>query len=223
MIRTIFFDFDGVIVESVDIKTRAFAELFANEGEDVVKKVVSYHLNNAGISRYEKFRHIYSEILKRLLGDEEFAVLCNNFAARVLDGVVKAPYVRGAKEFLKKYSGQYRCFVVSATPQEEIEEIIQRRRIRQFFKGVYGAPAKKKDVVREMLARDNTAPCKAVYVGDAMSDYLAAKENKVFFIARVTEDNSRIFKDLDCTKLNDLANLKEAISSVHCCEGESLG
>lgn len=31
MIKVVFFDFDGVIVESVDIKTKAFAKLFEKE------------------------------------------------------------------------------------------------------------------------------------------------------------------------------------------------
>lgn len=42
------FDFDGVIVESADIKTNAFAELFEREGKDAEEKVVEYHLKNAG-------------------------------------------------------------------------------------------------------------------------------------------------------------------------------
>ncbi len=32
MIKAIIFDFDGVIVESVDIKTKAFARLFEHGG-----------------------------------------------------------------------------------------------------------------------------------------------------------------------------------------------
>ena len=58
-LKAIFFDFDGVLVESVDIKTRAFSKLFEREGEDVVKKVIDYHIDNGGVSRYEKFRYIY--------------------------------------------------------------------------------------------------------------------------------------------------------------------
>lgn len=223
MIRTIFFDFDGVIVESVDIKTRAFAKLFEHEGEGIVKKVVSYHLNNAGVSRYEKFRYIYKEILKRFLSDEEFEMLCKKFAASVMDGVIKAPYVEGAREFLENYSMEYKCFIVSATPQEEIEEIIQKRHIRHFFKAVYGAPAKKDNAVKTILVKENIDPCNAVYVGDAMSDYLAAKENKVAFIARVTDDNYSLFDDLDCTKLKDLMNLKNAVSPICCQMEKNLG
>jgi len=223
MIKVIFFDFDGVIVESVDIKTKAFYRLFDIEGKDVAHKVVDYHLKNAGVSRFDKFRYIYREILKRSLGDEEFHGLCNRFAGLVVENVVKAPYVKGAKEFLENYAAGYKCFIVSATPHEEIEEIIRRRRIGTFFKAVYGAPAKKNDIVRGALIRENTDSCNAVYVGDAMSDYLAAKENGVVFIARVTDENSRIFKDADCIKMKDLTNLKEVVTSVCRREKKNLG
>ena len=58
MIKAIIFDFDGVLVESLDIKTRAFAKLFGPEGPDMAKRVVDYHLQNGGVSRYEKFTDI---------------------------------------------------------------------------------------------------------------------------------------------------------------------
>jgi len=38
-IKTIFFDFDGVIADSVDIKTKAFAKLFKRYGDEIVKKL----------------------------------------------------------------------------------------------------------------------------------------------------------------------------------------
>jgi len=40
MIQAIGFDFDGVLVESVDIKTRAYAYLFEDEGPEVVQQVI---------------------------------------------------------------------------------------------------------------------------------------------------------------------------------------
>ena len=51
MIRAIAFDFDGVLVESVDVKTRAYAYLFKEYGQDVVSKVVDYHMENVFFSR----------------------------------------------------------------------------------------------------------------------------------------------------------------------------
>jgi len=47
MIKAIIFDFDGVLVESVDIKTKAFAGLFEHEGDSIVRRVVAYHIKNA--------------------------------------------------------------------------------------------------------------------------------------------------------------------------------
>lgn len=209
-IKVIFFDFDGVIVESVDIKTHAFAKLFEREGGDFVKRVVDYHLKNTGVSRYEKFRYIYQEILNRPLIENEFQILCDKFANLVVENVVKAPYVKGIIEFLENYASKYKCFVVSATPQKEIEEIIQRRNIQRFFKGIYGAPTKKSDAVKNILLSEEIESSKAVYIGDAMSDYTAAKNNNVRFVARINR-NEAVFTHIDCLKITDLTNLTDVI------------
>ena len=71
--------------------------------------------------------------------------------------------------------------------------------------------------------KENIDPCNAVYVGDAMSDYLAAKENRVAFIARVTNDNNSLFKDLGCIKLNSLVDLEDIINSIGCQMEKNLG
>ena len=52
-LEAIIFDFDGVLVESVDVKTRAFASLYEKYGQKVVAQVEDYHLNNGGIARFE--------------------------------------------------------------------------------------------------------------------------------------------------------------------------
>lgn len=208
MIKAIFFDFDGVIVESIDIKTKAFAKLFEQEGEWVVENIIDYHLKNSGVSRYEKFRYIYKEILKRRLNDNEFQELCNRFADLVTDGVIAAPYVKGAKEFLDNFALRYECFVISATPQKELEDIIGKRSIKHFFKAIYGAPKKKSDAVKYTLTKEGIEPIHALYIGDALSDYEAAKDNSVNFIARIN-NNESLFANMDCLKIKDLTNLIE--------------
>lgn len=213
MIKAIFFDFDGVVVESVDIKTKAFIKLFEREGNDVIKKVVKYHLKNTGISRYEKFRYIYKKILNRTLDDKEFNILCSKFANLVVDGVLKAPYVKGAKEFLENYASEYKCFVTSATPQVELEEIILKRYMSHFFKSIYGAPTKKSDAVRNILMSEKIDNNVAVYIGDALSDYKAAKDNYVHFISRIN-NNENMFATIDCPKVKDLTNLKAILDSM---------
>ena len=60
-VKNIFFDFDGVILDSVDCKTQAFEKMYSKYGNDIAKKVKKYHLNNGGVSRFEKFRFWHKE------------------------------------------------------------------------------------------------------------------------------------------------------------------
>lgn len=213
MIKAIFFDFDGVIAESVDIKTNAFKKFFASDGKGAVRRVEEYHLKNTGVSRFEKFRYIYKEILKRELTEEVFQDLCQRFSRLVIDEVINAPYVRGAEEFLKDFSKLYKCYVVSATPQNEIEEIIIRKNIKDYFNGIFGAPQKKSDILKNVIEKEKLLPKEVLYIGDALSDYEAARANSVNFVARINSNN-HIFKDIDCLKVKDLSGIRTIIEEL---------
>ena len=53
-IEAIFWDFDGVIKDSVEIKSDAFEDLFSPFGLNLSKKVRKHHENNTGLTRYDK-------------------------------------------------------------------------------------------------------------------------------------------------------------------------
>jgi beta-phosphoglucomutase-like phosphatase (HAD superfamily) len=61
--KAIIFDFDGVLVESVDIKTDAFRELFKDYPQ-YVDEFAAYHEYNGGVSRFEKIKYFYRHFLK---------------------------------------------------------------------------------------------------------------------------------------------------------------
>lgn len=213
MIKAVFFDFDGVIVDSNGIKTFAFLKLFENENKEIVTKIINYHLKNLGISRYEKFSYIYKMILCRNLTNRKFRLLCQEFSSLVKNAVVRAEYIKGAREFLSRYANKYKCFLISATPQEEIEEIIRARKLRPFFKFIYGAPTKKIEAVKRILAKEKIKPSNCVYIGDSLSDYKAAQNNSISFIAKISS-NASLFKDMDCPKIKDLTVLNEIIEKL---------
>ena len=213
MIKALFFDFDGVIVESLDIKTHAFAQIFKQEGEQIVKQVVDYHLQNTGVSRFDKCRYIYSDMLNRELTEQRLEQLCSRFSKLVTEAVIKAAYVKGAIEFLQNYAKKYKCFIVSATPQAEIEHILKQRGIVDYFSVVYGTPKPKSESVRDALARFSLSAKESAYIGDAMSDLKAARDNSVNFIARLV-NNHDIFKDADCLKVNDLTKLESLLKDI---------
>ena len=59
----LFFDCDGVILDSNHIKTKSFYEIALNFGEINAKKLVNFHTSNGGISRYIKLKYFTEEIL----------------------------------------------------------------------------------------------------------------------------------------------------------------
>lgn len=190
----VFFDFDGVILDSVDIKTKAFAEMFKKYGKDIQKKVIEYHKNNGGVSRYDKFKYYYNNFLGRNVGEKEIDQLSKNFENLVLEKVIAAPFTRGAFETLKKLKeDDVDCFVVSGTPDKEIKLIINYRKLTKYFLEVHGSPGTKNSILKKILKIYNYKADKCLFIGDAMSDYLAAKEFKIKFLGIVKSKNNSPF------------------------------
>lgn len=185
MPKGIVFDFDGVILQSVDIKTRAFEALFAGEAPESVARILAYHLANGGISRYEKFRHAYREILRRPLSADEEKALGDRFNALVEQAVSVCPWVPGAREFLAARHAQLPLFVASGTPQVELRRIVERRGLSGFFRGVYGTPDKKDAILRKVAAELACAPAELLMIGDAGNDYDAARAVGAAFVGVV--------------------------------------
>ena len=50
------FDCDGVILDSNILKSEAFEHALTLEDKSDVERLIQYHKDNGGISRYEKFR-----------------------------------------------------------------------------------------------------------------------------------------------------------------------
>ena len=74
MIKALLFDFDGVILESADIKTAAYRALFKGEDSNKVEEFIDYHIQNAGISRFVKVRYFYEKILGIKITDKKKGV-----------------------------------------------------------------------------------------------------------------------------------------------------
>ena len=209
MIRAIAFDFDGVLAESVDVKTRAYVSLFEEYGQDVVSKIVNYHMKNGGVSRFVKLRTIYDKILKKPLSEDKFKSLSEQFSSIVVDKVVSAPWVEGAKEFLEKNKNRYLYFIVSGTPQEELRSIVRRRRMNQYFCEVLGSPKDKVALFQEVLPRFNLTPKETVFVGDAETDWNAAKNMGLPFLWRRIPSGARLLKGYTGPQMTTLISLEE--------------
>ena len=211
MIKAVIFDFDGVLVESAEIKTEAFGQLFsAYPGK--VHEIVEYHKRNMGISRYVKFRYFYKNILGRKLSNDEEMELGEKFSQIVLEKILKAPFVAGTLDFLDKYHKKIPLFIASGTPDDELQYIVEKRDISRYFKEIHGTPRKKTEIVLDILSRYSWNASEAIFVGDAESDLKASRETGVRFIARISPGNDDL---MDCSlKIKDLYALGKMIENL---------
>lgn len=180
--RAVVFDFDGVILQSMDIKTDAFAELFSGEEPEAARRIVDHHLANGGISRFEKFRWAYREVLKRPLTAEAERALGERFNLLVEEAVTKCAYVPGAREFLERRQGWRPFFVASGTPEEELRRIVERRGLSPFFSGVFGTPRKKAEILKAIATSLSCPAGELAMIGDAINDLDAARAVGARFI-----------------------------------------
>ena len=212
MLQAIIFDCDGVICESVDLKTEAFRKIFKQYPKNI-HTITEYHLNNGGLSRYKKFDYIYKNILKKDLSDNERRVLGENFSQAVVQEVINCPYVQGAFEFIERYHRKYLFFIVSGTPQEEMVKIVQAKNLSGYFKGVYGSPAAKLDTIRAIMKKYSLKQKDILLVGDSINDFEAAKAAGISFAARVTAHGEDFFKDKkEIAVIKDLTQLEQFLN-----------
>jgi phosphoglycolate phosphatase-like HAD superfamily hydrolase len=180
----IIFDFDGVLVESNEIRFNGFRKLFKDYPQYEVERLVNYAKANGGVSRYKKIAYFFSEIRQELISDESVNKWASQFSKLVEKDIVEAEPVKGSLDFLEEYSRQFDFAIVSGSDQAELRRVCQKRGIDHFFKMILGSPIEKKDNIASLLSDMSWQHDKSLYVGDSNNDLDAAKTNDLDFVGR---------------------------------------
>lgn len=181
----VFWDFDGVIKDSVIAKSVAFERLFLPYGRSLADRVRQHHEAHGGVSRFEKI-----PIYLRWAGEpgtiEQIKEFCDRFAKHVRQSVIDAAWVPGVREYLHVHYARQYFVLLTATPHEEMLQILDVLRIAHCFREVYGAPKTKTSAIGDVLQLGRYTHDQALVVGDSESDFDAAAENQVDFLLRRT-------------------------------------
>jgi phosphoglycolate phosphatase-like HAD superfamily hydrolase len=108
--------------------------------------------------------------------------LADRYSSLVMENVINAAEIPGAEAFLHRVTGTVRCFIISGTPQHELERIVERRGWTSLFTAILGSPTSKQDHLLTMLERYALPVSGSVFIGDAMTDYQAALATGLRFI-----------------------------------------
>lgn len=175
----VFFDVDGVLIDSLTAKGEAFANLFPAQYR---QQVMDFHLVNGGLNRVEKIERISREIVGVDLSDNEVSALVDAFSSAVRERVLTADEIPGATPALAAVSKWVPIHAVSAVPTSEVVDVLKHHNMLHFFTSVHGAPTPKAAIIVSLTQQHNYLPSQSLFVGDSLHDRDAALEAGIRFI-----------------------------------------
>jgi phosphoglycolate phosphatase-like HAD superfamily hydrolase len=205
----IIFDFDGVLVESNEIRFNGFRKLFKSYPQEQVEKLVRYSKANGGVSRYKKIEYFFNIIRQEPVTRELIDHWAAQFSELVEQDIVEAKPVEGSLGFLEEYSNQFDFAIVSGSDQLELRRVCQKRGIDHFFKMILGSPIEKKANITSLLSDLNWQNSRSLYVGDSQNDLEAAKANNLDFVGRCS--GLIDWHNFDTKFVLDLSSLHEVL------------
>lgn len=183
-ITTIFWDFDGVLMNSNAIRDKGFELVLANYPKDQVKQLMDFHQANGGLSRYVKFRYFFEEVRCEKITDEQVQVWADQFSEIMLANLInKDLFIKETLDFVKENYQKYNMHIVSGSDGNELNKICKGVEINNYFKSIEGSPTPKKQLVANVLNKNNYTPKECVLIGDSINDFEAAQKNKIQFLA----------------------------------------
>jgi phosphoglycolate phosphatase-like HAD superfamily hydrolase len=205
-IRLVFWDFDGVIKDSIAVKTEAFVQLFESFGDEVSRRVRVHHEAHGGMSRLDKMP-LYMAWAGVSVTESRVAAYCQHFSDIVLRRVIDAPWVAGTERILRENPYAQEFVLVTATPHGEITEILEAIDLRHCFSEVFGAPTKKGAAIRDCLSRREVPLDRCLMIGDARADMEAALDNGIPFLLRRHASNREVFCNYTGDSVEDFVGL----------------
>lgn len=179
--NSLVFDCDGVILDSNQLKTKAFYQVALPFGEAAAQALVDYHIQNGGVSRYRKFEYFLQTILGIEIDPPQLSSLLATYANTVRAGLLTCAVTPGLHE-LRQALPYTRWLVASGSDQTELRDIFAQRQLSHLFDGgIFGSPDTKEEILlRESELGNLQTP--ALFLGDSRYDYIAATKANLDFI-----------------------------------------
>ena len=179
----IFWDFDGVLLASNEMRDQGFAEVLKAYPQEEVDKLMAFHQANGGLSRYVKFRYFFEEVRGEAITEKGVQQWAAKFS-EIMMKLLKDPQlqIQETLNFVKQHYHNIPMFVVSGSDQTELYKLCKAHEIAMYFKRIHGSPKPKKQWVAEILKEEQLNPAQCILIGDSTNDYDAAIENGILFM-----------------------------------------
>jgi phosphoglycolate phosphatase-like HAD superfamily hydrolase len=180
--QVIFFDFDGVILDSMDIREDGYRNIFLNHDPKLVQKLIDFHYENGGISRFYKIRYFHESILKTKISEDEVKRLAESMSHCMRTQLNdKSRLIDDSMNFIKNNYEKFDIHIVSGSEKEELHWVCEQLEIKKYFKSLEGSPTPKPDLLENIIKIWKYKPENCVLIGDSINDYDAAEINGIKF------------------------------------------
>ncbi|PIR20039.1 MAG: hypothetical protein COV45_08685 [Deltaproteobacteria bacterium CG11_big_fil_rev_8_21_14_0_20_47_16] len=173
------FDFDGTLVDSNELKWTAFETCF-DDYPNYRNQIRTYSRTKNHVLRHDKLRHICENILGETCPPEREQQLLNRYNEETTLGIIAAPEIPGATQFLDFMFGKKHMVLLSATPHDILISLVKERKLERYFEHIQGAPINKADWMKTYI--DQSGMKHAVSIGDSKEDALSAQKISLPFI-----------------------------------------
>lgn len=186
--KAIFWDFDGVIINSMPIREKGFREVLSSYPTVEVEKLVDYHSKNAGLSRYVKFKHFFNHIRKEFNTEKLEAELAKKFSVIMKESLLDEKLlILEVINFINK-NPNIKMHIVSGSDGVELKYLCNNLRIQSLFISIEGSPTPKIKLVESLIQKFSYQKENVCLIGDSINDYQAAIINGIDFIGYNNED-----------------------------------
>jgi len=180
--KVLLWDFDGVIMDSMPIRSKGFELVLAQYPKEQVDQLMAFHEANGGLSRYVKFRYFFEEIRKESITDEEVLALAGKFSEIMLSLLMDQNLlIQDSVSFIKNNWQNFEMHIVSGSDGKELRIINDSLDLSSFFKTINGSPTPKKQLVEDVLADNQYDKKDVILIGDSINDFDAASFNDISF------------------------------------------
>ncbi len=177
-------DCDGVILESIAVKTKAMAEMARPYGQEAMDRLAMMHTSHEGVSRFIKFGWFFEEVLGKKATKEDLEEWNERFMKNAHEALVQCDLVPGIEEVLQTWHGKMPIYVCSGAPQGDLPYILNTRGVGHYFTGIYGSPPDKVTLLANIVREAKADPADVLMVGDAPLDREAAESVGTQFYGR---------------------------------------
>lgn len=200
MTNVVLWDFDGVICDSMKIKSDGFRKLFDGFNRKLVDDFIEFHLQNGGMSRFDKIRYFYDKLIEQKIDGKKIDDLAKQYGIIIKKKLFnRNNIIKDSLYYIENNYKKYNFHIVSGAEHNELNALCQFLEIDKYFISIDGSPIKKDVLIKNLLKKYNYKTNEIIFIGDSINDYNASRINGIEFFG---------YNNEKLKKYNYISNMK---------------